>query len=65
MRQTAGIPGQIFCELSAVPIHLISHGASEINISFVIDESELPVVIRTLHDRFFRGPLNPDIFVVE
>lgn len=65
MRQTAGMPGQIFCELGAVPIHLISQGASEINISFVIDESELPVVIRTLHDRFFRGPLNPDIFVVE
>jgi aspartate kinase len=65
MRKTPGMPGQIFCELGAVPIHLISQGASEINISFVIDEPDLPVVIQTLHDRFFSGELNPDIFVVD
>lgn len=65
MRKTPGMPGQIFCELGAVPIHLISQGASEINISFVIDELDLPQVIQTLHDRFFSGELNPDIFVVE
>jgi len=64
MRRTAGMPGLIFSILSDIPIHLISQGASEINISFVVDECDLPVVVRTLHERFFSGPLDPNIFVV-
>ncbi|HPI74617.1 MAG TPA: aspartate kinase, partial [bacterium] len=64
MRRTAGMPGLIFSILSDIPIHLISQGASEINISFVVDERDLPVVVRSLHKRFFSGPLDPEIFVV-
>jgi hypothetical protein len=32
---------------------MISQGASEINISFVIQESDVPQAVRHLHDRFF------------
>jgi aspartate kinase len=65
MRQTAGMPGEIFALLHDVPVHLISQGASEINISFVIDEEQLPDVIHRLHDHFFSGALDPDIFFTE
>ncbi len=65
MRQTAGMPGEIFSVLHDVPVHLISQGASEINISFVIDEELLPDVIHRLHDHFFGSDLDADIFFVE
>jgi aspartate kinase len=32
---------------------MISQGASDINLTFVIDESEVDRVVRLLHDRFF------------
>lgn len=64
MRQTAGMPARIFGALRDVDIHLISQGASEINISFVIDEAMLPPVINRLHQEFFSGSLDPNIFAV-
>jgi len=64
MRQTPGMPAEIFSVLHDTPIHLISQGASEMNISFVIDANRLPMVIHTLHDRFFSGPLDPKIFSI-
>jgi hypothetical protein len=36
-----------------VNIRMISQGASEINISFVVQESDVPRVVRHLHDYFF------------
>jgi aspartate kinase len=53
LKQTPGIVCRIFEELGDVKISLVSHGGSEINLSFVIDEEELPRVIRRLHSRFF------------
>jgi Aspartokinases len=40
---------------------MISQGASEINISFVIDESDVPDVVRRLHQKFF-AELDPETF---
>jgi aspartate kinase len=40
---------------------MISQGASEINISFVVDESDVPNVVRRLHGKFF-AEVDPDIF---
>lgn len=62
IRKIHGMPAQIFETLKDKEIHLISQGASEINISFVIDESEIGPVINRLHDKFFTGPLNEEIF---
>jgi hypothetical protein len=38
---------------AGVNIRMISQGASEINISFVIKESDVPRAVRQLHNRFF------------
>ncbi len=62
LNQVPGAPGAIFSELDGVRINLISQGASRINISFVIDEAELPGVINRLHARFFSGDLDEAIF---
>jgi aspartokinase len=62
MKRTPGMPAKVFSLLNEVAIHLISQGASEINISFVIDEDELPMVINRLHDNFFTNDLDPEIF---
>jgi aspartate kinase len=40
---------------------MISQGASEINLTFVIDEDQVPSVIQRLHKRFF-ADLDPEIF---
>ena len=42
-------------------IRMISQGASEINISFVIDESDVPVVVSRLHQAFF-SEVDPEVF---
>jgi aspartate kinase len=60
--QSPGMAADIFGELEKVRIHMISQGASKINISFVIDESDLPLVINRLHKRFFSGPLEESLF---
>lgn len=40
---------------------MISQGASEINLTFVIDESDVPEAVRRLHARFFTQ-LDPAVF---
>ena len=50
-----GVAAKVFTTLAAanVNIHMISQGASEINIGVVIEESDMPVAVRDLHARFF------------
>jgi aspartate kinase len=50
-----GIAASVFNTVaeSEVNIRMISQGASEINISFVVRESDVPKVVRHLHDEFF------------
>jgi aspartate kinase len=40
---------------------MISQGASEINISFVIDENDVPDVVSRLHRTFF-SQVDPEVF---
>jgi aspartate kinase len=53
IRSTPGIAAKVFGAIGDVNIRMISQGASEINISFVIDESDVPIVVSRLHDVFF------------
>ena len=62
MKKTPGIPAKLFSIIPDVTIHLISQGASEINISFVIDESELDKVIQKMHQELFEIELDPNVF---
>ncbi len=50
-----GIAASVFDTVARaeVNIRMISQGASEINISFVIQESDVPRAVRHLHARFF------------
>jgi aspartate kinase len=55
IRGTVGIAASVFNVLAkaGVNIHMISQGASEINISVVIDEEAVPVAVKHLHAHFF------------
>ncbi|HZQ23687.1 MAG TPA: lysine-sensitive aspartokinase 3 [Terriglobales bacterium] len=61
IRETPGIAARVFGILGDVNIRMISQGASEINITFVIEEQDVPLVVRRLHEAFF-GELDPEVF---
>jgi aspartate kinase len=50
-----GIAASVFNTIAEadVNIRMISQGASEINISFVVQESDVPKAVRHLHEHFF------------
>ena len=41
------------CELLGVQVQMISHGASKVNISFIINDDEVEEVVKGLHSDFF------------
>lgn len=51
IRTTPGLAGQIFSELKDINIQMISMGASELNISFVVDENQMTDAVQRLHRR--------------
>ncbi|HVZ16700.1 MAG TPA: lysine-sensitive aspartokinase 3 [Terriglobales bacterium] len=55
VRGRVGMAASVFTVAAGcqVSLHMISQGASEINISFVIEEVDVPDVVRALHARFF------------
>jgi len=61
LRDTAGVAAHVFAELKDVKTRMISQGASEINLTFVIEENEVPEVVRRLHRTFF-SDLDPAVF---
>jgi aspartate kinase len=61
LRATPGIAAKVFGAIPALSVRMISQGASEINLSFVIDEEDVPACVRALHDAFFADP-DPEVF---
>jgi aspartate kinase len=61
IRNTPGIAARVFSAIADVNIQMISQGASEINISFVIDEPDVPTVVSRLHQVFFTD-VDPEVF---
>ncbi len=57
MRGTPGIAGRLFSALgtAGVNIHVIAQGSSERNISFVIEEKNHTLALRTIHKAFLSG----------
>ena len=53
LRNTSGLASKIFSTISDINISLISHGASGVNVTFVVKETEVAEVIKRLHDKFF------------
>jgi len=53
LRATPGIAGRIFNCLSDINVSLISHGASSVNLTFVVEEKNVREAISRLHATFF------------
>jgi aspartate kinase len=53
LRATPGIAGRIFNCLSDINVSLISHGASSVNVTFVVEEKNVRTAISRLHATFF------------
>ena len=61
IRERPGVAAQVFDAMKGINIRMISQGASELNMSFVIEEIDVPAAIRALHARFFND-LDPEVF---
>jgi aspartate kinase len=61
LRSIPGVPHMVFSALQDMEIHMISQGASLINITFVISEDRMQEAVRRLHDSLFQE-IDPRIF---
>ena len=64
IRGQSGMAAQVFSAIRHINVRMISQGASEINMSFMIDEDDADEAVRSLHAAFFKDP-DPNIFDVE
>ncbi len=64
IRGQSGISGRVFGAISHVNVRMISQGASEINMSFMVNEEDAEEAVRALHQQFFSHP-DPAVFDVE
>jgi aspartate kinase len=64
IRGQNGMAAQVFTAVRHINVRMISQGASEINMSFMIDEEDADEAVRSLHAAFFQNP-DPAIFDVE
>ena len=53
LRASTGLASQVFSTIEDVNVALISHGASSVNLTFVIKEENAADVIKKLHHQFF------------
>jgi aspartate kinase len=53
LRATTGLASSVFSTINDVNVALISHGASSVNLTFVVEEKYAPYVISRLHGAFF------------
>ncbi len=62
IRNTSGIAARFFGVLKDINISMVSVGASEINLSIVVDEINLKKAVELLHNEFFTNELDYSIF---
>ncbi len=56
-REKSGIAAQVFNALSDINILMISGGASDINLSFVVSSEDADKAVKQLHKQFFKSPV--------
>ena len=61
IRETPGVAAQVFGALQDVKVRMISQGASEMSLTFVVDEERVLDVVQRLHATFF-SDLDPKVF---
>jgi len=64
VRQAPAIIDRIFRPIADVPVTMVSFGASESNLSFIVDEAKTADVVRRIHSEFFDSMLDTEIFEV-
>ncbi|MGB7202967.1 MAG: lysine-sensitive aspartokinase 3 [Pyrinomonadaceae bacterium] len=55
LRASTGLASTVFSTINDINVALISHGASSVNLTFVVKEEFVADVIKKLHDTFFKG----------
>jgi aspartate kinase len=63
IRYTPGVASRVFSALESVNIRMISQGASLLNLSVVVADSDVKQAVADLHDEFF-SDLDPAVFEV-
>ncbi|MFN0141691.1 MAG: lysine-sensitive aspartokinase 3 [Pyrinomonadaceae bacterium] len=53
LRASTGLASTVFSTIKDVNVSLISHGASSVNLTFVVKDDEVAEVIKRLHKEFF------------
>ena len=61
LRYRAGIASRIFRSLDDINIEMISQGASQISVTFLVQEDRMEEAVRRLHNEFFGEP-DPNLF---
>jgi aspartate kinase len=61
LKYTPGVARRAFGSLADINILMVSHGASNINFSFLIDEKDANAAIQNLHADFF-SEVDPEVF---
>jgi aspartate kinase len=64
LRMSRGVAGRIFSALKDVNLRMISQGASEINVGFVVEDIEVFTAVNNLHREFFSDPQDKGIFEI-
>ena len=53
VKDTPGIAARLFRAIEPTNVHMISQGASRINVTFLVKEDKMRDAVRSLHDEFF------------
>lgn len=64
IRNAAGIIDKVFRTISDIPVDMISFGASKSNLSFVIDDNNIPETVRRIHVEFFEKSSDNEVFEI-
>jgi len=64
IRGQSGMAAQVFGAIRHINVRMISQGASEINMSFMIEEDDADEAVRSLHAAFFKDA-DPSVFDTE
>jgi aspartate kinase len=54
LRYTPGVAAEVFGSIRDINVLMVSHGASNINMSFLVDQKDADTAVHKLHQYFFR-----------
>lgn len=62
IKETAGLASRYFGILNDINIQMVSIGASEVNISVVVNSADMEKALELLHNEFFKNINEPSVF---